>query len=205
MSFQSGFRLTPKSIAIGSDFEDANAVKIHLNRWLNEVHSDWQPIRDGLISLANHLHQTEIQLIVDTQEVDLRRLPWQEWDLLKKYYSSSEVALCTSKTQFGAIAQIHPYPEQPKPRILVVVGRSNGINTQLDLAVIKNLENRGAEVICLLEPNLKELCEALWDKKGYHIFVFTGHSGSLPDGKIGWIEVNDRESLSIEEFKDALK
>ncbi|MBW4619458.1 MAG: substrate-binding domain-containing protein [Cyanosarcina radialis HA8281-LM2] len=200
-----GFRLTPKSMAIGSNTEYANAVKIHLDRWLNEAHSDWQPIRDGLISLANHLHQTEVQLIVDTQDIDLRRLPWQEWDLLEKYYSNSEVALCTAKTQYGAIARIHPHLNYPKPRILVVVGRSNGINTQSDLEVIKNLADRGAEAICLLQPNLKELCEALWDKQGYHIFVFTGHSGSLPDGKIGWIEVNDRESLSIEEFRDALK
>jgi ABC-type phosphate transport system substrate-binding protein len=56
-----------------------------------------------------------------------------------------------------------------------------------------------------MHPNLKDLCEALWDEQGYHIFVFTGHSGSQEDGQIGWIEVNEKDSLSIEQFKDALR
>ena len=40
---------------------------------------------------------------------------------------------------------------------------------------------------------------------GYHIFVFTGHSGSNPDGTIGWIEINETERLSITEFKNAFR
>jgi ABC-type phosphate transport system substrate-binding protein len=57
----------------------------------------------------------------------------------------------------------------------------------------------------LIQPSIRKLCEALWDKEGYHIFVFTGHSGSQSDGQIGWIEVNEQDSLSVEEFKYALR
>ena len=202
-----GLRLTPKSVKIASNSEYTNAVKTHLNQWLNSGNSDWQTIRDGLISLANQLDREvdkEIQLIVDTKDIDLRRLPWQEWDLLEKYYPSSEVALSTPKNKNYKIRKILPRLDSIKARILVVVGRSNDINTQSDLEVIQQLEKHGAEVVCLMQPKLKDLCEALWDDIGYHIFIFTGHSGSREDGKIGWIEANERESLTIEEFRDAL-
>jgi hypothetical protein len=66
----------------------------------------------------------------------------------------------------------------------VAVGRSNGINTKDDLEVIQRLEELGAEVVCLMQPDLKVLCDALWDEQGYHIFVFTGHSGSREMGKL---------------------
>jgi len=205
LSPQPGFRLTPKAVTVASNTEYANAVTTRLNQWLNSAHREWQPIREGLISLANQLESGEIQFIVDTKEIHLRRLPWQEWDLLEKYYPSAEVALSTPKDRDSTITQNLPFPNGSKPRILLVVGRSNGINTQSDLEVIQQLEERGAEVICLMQPSLKDLCETLWDEQGYHIFVFTGHSGSGEDGEIGWLEINNRESLSIEEFRNALK
>lgn len=90
-------------------------------------------------------------------------------------------------------------------KILVVVGRSDGIQTQSDLAIIQKLQARGAEVTVLIQPNGRELCAALWHRQGYHIFIFTGHSGSHEDGQIGWIELNEADSLSIEEFKHAFK
>ena len=55
------------------------------------------------------------------------------------------------------------------------------INTKNDLEVIKELEQHCAEVICLMQPSREELCNALWNDQGYHIFIFTGHSGSRED------------------------
>lgn len=208
ISAKPGFRLNPKSVKIVSNSEYTSAVKTHLNQWLNSFDQQWQPIRDGLISLANQLHQEvdqEIQLIVDTQDINLRRLPWQEWDLLEKYYPTAEVALSIPKTKDSTIAKLSPYPDNLSARILVVVGRSNDINTKADIEIIQQLKEENIEVIYLMQPSLKDLCEALWDQQGYHIFIFTGHSGSREDGQIGWIDVNEQESLSIEEFKDALK
>ena len=129
-------------------------------------------------------------------------MPWQEWSLLENYSAQAEVIL---RVKGHPGENIKPPQRRRKVRILVVVGRSDGIRTQDDLKVIQRLRARGAEVVSLIQPSVRELCEALWDKRGYHIFVFTGHSGSQPDGQIGWIEVNDQDSLSIEEFKHALK
>jgi ABC-type phosphate transport system substrate-binding protein len=202
-----GFRLTPKSVLVGSNLEYVNAVKTTLNSWLNSTESKWQIIRDGLIALANQFHQEgekQIQFLLDVQEISLRRLPWQEWDLLEKYYPDTEVAFSIFKTQDLPSSQNY-FPKSKKIRILVVVGKSDGINTQSDLEIIQELSKKDAEVICLMQPNIQDLCQALWDELGYHIFVFTGHSGSQADGKIGWIELNENESLSIENFKNAIK
>ncbi len=209
-----GMRLTPKAVTIHSQSEHTLAVKDYLNQWLNSGDGRWQPIRDELIAIASgtrqsliaqQLHQSgdEIRVIIDAKDIDLRRLPWQEWSLFEQHYPHAEVALSTP-TNFDK-KQIQWLPSSSKVRILVVVGRSDGINTKDDLEVIQKLEERGAEVVCLMQPNLKNLCESLWDEQGYQIFIFTGHSGSREDGQIGWIELNNKDSLSIEQFKEALR
>ncbi|GFE71329.1 substrate-binding domain-containing protein [Chroococcus sp. FPU101] len=205
---QPGLRLSPKTLTISSPIVLVTEVKTHLNEWLNCGDREWQPIRDSLISIAHQLSQTgdeEPQIIIDANDISLLRLPWQEWDLLEQYYPAAEIALCIPKSNLSESSRIQPQPASSCPRILLVVGRSDQINTQSDLAIIEQLKEYNAEVISLIQPSRKELCEALWDEKGYHIFVFTGHSGSTSDGQIGWIEINNHESISIEEFKNALK
>jgi ABC-type phosphate transport system substrate-binding protein len=205
---QPEFRVTPKSVKIGSHSESIALLIAEINNWLNNSDSNWQILREGLISLANQFHQegiNDIPIVLDLLDIELRRLPWQEWDLFKKYYPNSEVAFSFTNSPDLAIFKESCYPKSKTIRILVVVGQSNGINTKTDLEIIQKLEKKGAEVTVLLQPNLKELCHALWSDRGYHIFVFTGHSSSREDGKIGWIEISDREKIAIEEFKNALK
>ncbi len=202
------FRIIPKSAQNISYAEYINAVKFQLDRWLNCKHPEWQLIREGLIAIANQLHREtdkEIQLIIDTEDVELRRFPWQEWDLLEKYYPDSEIAFTTAKSKQILVTKNILPRDRNRVRILLVVGRSDGINTKSDLEVVQQLEAKGAEVICLLQPNRKQLSEALWDERGYHIFIFTGHSSSREDGQIGWIEISNNDKIAIEEFKDAFK
>ncbi|MEO1430358.1 MAG: substrate-binding domain-containing protein [Cyanobacteria bacterium J06632_19] len=198
-------RLTPKNITKYSSAEYTTSVKDSLNQWLNSGDCKWLPVRDILIAIAQQLHHKneEIRVIIDAEDVKLRRLPWQEWNLFEEHYPQVEIALSAAKNTFKPTK--NALPQSSKIRVLVVVGRSDGINTQEDLEVIKELEQHGAEVVCLMKPNLKDLCEALREEQGYHIFIFTGHSGSQENGHIGWIELNDADSLSIEEFKEALK
>ncbi|MFN6534960.1 MAG: substrate-binding domain-containing protein [Nostoc sp. EkiNYC01] len=200
-----GLRLAPKTVTIYSHGEHTVAVKKYLNEWLNSSESRWRPIRDRLIAIAHQLHQSneEVTIIIDAKDIDLRRLPWQEWDLFEQHYPQVEVAFSSPKNVGKLINKV--VPKSKNIRILVAVGRSDGINTKDDLKVIQQLEENEVEVICLMQPSRKELCEALWNKQGYHIFVFTGHSGSQKDGQIGWIELNDKDSLSIQEFQEALK
>ncbi|BAY82248.1 phosphate ABC transporter periplasmic phosphate-binding protein [Calothrix parasitica NIES-267] len=200
-----GMRITPKSVTKYSSAKHTTSVKECLNQWLNCGDSRWLPVRDRLIAIAQQLHQNneEIRVIVDAKDVSLRRLPWQEWNLFEEHYPQVEIALSAAKNTYKKAS--YPLPKSSKIRVLVAVGRSDGINTKDDLEVIKELEQHGAEVVCLMQPSREELCNALWNDRGYHIFIFTGHSGSREDGQIGWIELNDTDNLSIEEFKEALK
>ena len=199
------FRVIPKSVSVSSSTESINAVRINLNLWLNNTASQWQTIRDGLIAFANQFASQELQIVVNTQQIDLCRLPWQEWDLLGQYYPQSEVAISTPTAKDLVTATPLSIVQSKKARILLVVGKSDGISTASDLEVIDRLLKKEAEIVCLLQPSLKELASALWCETGYHVFVFTGHSGSNDDGTIGWIEINDTERLTIEEFKESFK
>lgn len=198
---QVGTRLSPKpGITNRSYCEYSDELEKRLNEWLNSVDSRWQPIRDGLI--ANRaVSKEEIRVIIETDDIRLLRLPWQEWDLFTEYYPHAEIALSVPVKATSII----PPPKYSQVRILVAVGKSDGINTEFDLEVINNLKAKGAEVISLLQPKPEKLYNALRDEKGYHIFIFTGHSGSQEDGQIGWIEVNETDSLRIKDFKDAIK
>ncbi|MBD0361543.1 MAG: phosphate ABC transporter substrate-binding protein, partial [Coleofasciculus sp. C3-bin4] len=137
-------RLTPKGVTIHSNAEHTDSVKAHLNQWLNSGDRRWQPIRDGLIAIANQLHQSgdEIRVILDAKDIDLRRLPWQEWSLFEEHYPHAEVALIASRG--SEKKRIGSLPSSSKIRILVAVGRSDGINTKDDLEVIQRLEELGA-------------------------------------------------------------
>jgi ABC-type phosphate transport system substrate-binding protein len=198
-----GMRLTPKSVKHYSSAEHTLAVEDQLNQWLNSGDKNWQPIRDKLIAISQQLPASseETRVVIDVKDVDLRRLPWQEWNLFEQHYPQTEVALSAPKDK----ETIKIRPKSESIRILVVVGRSDGISTADDLKVIQELQKHGAKTVVLMQPNRQELCEALWDDQGFHIFVFTGHSGSREDGQIGWIELNDKDNLSIEDFKNALK
>jgi ABC-type phosphate transport system substrate-binding protein len=197
-----GLRITPKSITHHSTMGANVAVRNQLKNWLNSADDRWLPIRDALITISNQHQQEKIRVILDVKDPALRRLPWQEWNVFEEHYPNAEVALTFTKTPVNPKLT---FPETEKIRILLTVGRSDGIETNLDVEVIQKLESYCAEVTYLMQPSLQALCDALWDEQGYHIFVFTGHSGSDATGQIGWLEINETESLSIEQFKHAMK
>lgn len=200
-----GTRIVAESVTRYSSVEHTAVVSKYLNQWLNSGDPRWQPIRDKLIGIAQKLESRdeEVCVLIDANDINLRRLPWQEWDIFEKYYPQVEIALSLPNNSEKTIIKI--LPQSREIRILVVVGRNNGINTKDDLEIVQSLENHGAKVICLMQPSPKELCETLWNEKGYHIFIFTGHSGSQDSGSIGWIELDNEHSLSIDRFKEALK
>jgi|GEM_PF-229272 len=192
-----------KKITQHSASEERNSVRNILNQWLNEGGENWLPVRDELNAIAGKLtnSKSEISFFLDVENDNkLSRIPWQEWSLLEQKYSQAELAI-----RIKGSDKIKPIPQYEQVRILVVVGQSKGIDTQADLKVIQNLEKKGAEVVILNQPSIDELSQALWLEKGYHIFVYTGHSSSDATGKIGSIELNEQQSLSIDGLKYAFQ
>lgn len=201
-------RINPKKSLTDSEareitFQQKESVIKSLNEWLNCQDSSWQPIRDELIAVLSHLQKTgqEARLFLDTEHPQLRRLPWQEWDLFKHRFPQAEVSvrLQTSRTK------IQPIRQDAQVKVLAVIGKSDGINTQFYEEVIKALEKKNAQVTVLKQPNREELSQALREEKGYHLFVFSGHSSSHPNGTIGWLELKDQDAITIEEFKSSFR
>ncbi|NET15927.1 MAG: CHAT domain-containing protein [Okeania sp. SIO1H6] len=195
-------RISPKRTIYYSSLEQRKLIKTYINEWLDSDERRWRPIREELISVFSSLENygSEIGVFLDVKNPKLRRLPWQEWSLLTSRFPQAEIAMrARGKGEFK------PYPSCSKIRVLLVVGKSAGINTNLDIEIVQKLQEKGAEVICLKQPSREKFANTLREESGFHIFIFSGHSRSEEDGTIGWISLNDSDELSIDEFKNSLR
>lgn len=183
----------------------SESLRKQLNLWLAFPDEHWREIREELIRLSSRIN--EPRLLIDLGQNDLlKRLPWQDWNLLVQNYPEVDAALRAFSP--GHLGTQLVYPQAAKIRILVVVGDSTGIRTEQDLEAIKTWEREyptKVEIIELLQPTTKELQTALDDAQGYHIFVYVGHSRSSDDGQVGWLSLNATDELSILNFRLALR
>ena len=172
-----------------------NAAKLlsdRLNCWLNS--EPFRPIREKLLEQLNPADT--VRLIIQTEDNWLRRLPWHLWDLGDRY-PKAEIAL--SAPVYQQVTQLAA--PTTKVRILAILGNSAGINTQTDRVLLQQLPD--AEITFLVEPQLPELSEQLWDQS-WDILFFAGHSSSQANGKTGRIYINQTDSLTIEQLKYAV-
>ncbi|MFW6296416.1 MAG: CHAT domain-containing protein, partial [Halothece sp.] len=181
------------NVSIDDVYRSSQALNKEINLWLNS--EPFRPIRDELLKKLNQ--SEEIQLIIETEDHQLRRLPWHLWDFFS-FYPKAQVAISTSI--YERITSISK--SNPKVRILAILGDSNGIDIQADRRLLENLPN--AETKFLVEPSRRELDEWFWSDKGWDILFFAGHSSSQTNTKTGIIYLNKIENLTINQLKNAL-
>lgn len=166
------------------------------NSWLNAATSDWQKIRDRL---QQSLSQSdEILVIVQTNDIQVRQLPWHSWDLFSQRYSKAEVVLSTPEYQSPVESAV---PLFGQVKVLAILGDSSGIDVQQDRTVLEQLPN--AATTFLVEPQRQQLNNQLWEQQ-WDILFFAGHSSSQADGSSGQIYINQTDSLSLTQLKNAL-
>jgi uncharacterized protein YjbI with pentapeptide repeats len=170
-------------------------VEKSLNAWLNS--EEFIPLEK---KLRQYLNSTdEIRVILQTEDILVRRLPWHLWSFFADY----------RKAEFGLslpVASdrvIKNYLPRNQVRILAILGHSEGINVNEDRQILENLPE--AEITFLVEPTRQEFDEHLWDERGWDILCFSGHSRSENDGKTGVININPKDDLTLEQLKNALK
>ncbi|HAJ62849.1 MAG TPA: hypothetical protein DCP31_29465 [Cyanobacteria bacterium UBA8543] len=177
------------------DIEDlAEELEEQLNKWLNS--KSFRPI-DKLLR-EKFMHSDEMLLIIQSENLEVRQIPWHLWDFLKSY-RKAQFALCSPF--YRRIEK--PSPQRAKLRILAVLGNSVGINVDADRKILEDLQE--AETVFLVEPTRQEFDKQLWNEQGWDIFCFSGHSSSQWDGKNGWIEINKTEQLAIDQLENALR
>lgn len=171
----------------------AQLLRDATNAWLHS--ESFRCIRDKF--LEQLIPSEQIRVLIQTEDIGLRRLPWHLWDLSDRY-PKAEIALS---------APVYEYVKQPssptgKVRILAILGNSAGINTQADRMLLEQLPD--AEISFLVEPQPQELTDHLW-KQGWDILFFAGHSSSQANGETGRIYINQTDSLTIDQLKYAVK
>lgn len=118
------------------------------------------PIREILLQ---KLHESEeIRLLVQTEDSDLRRLPWNLFfERFLESYRQAEVALSLPEYERSE----KPAPVRERVRILAVLGNSAGINIEEERQLLETLPD--AETVFLASPARRELDAQLWDDRGW--------------------------------------
>ncbi len=161
-----------------------------INRWLRS--ESFHRIREKWLEKLSP--DDEVRVLIRTENLQLRQLPWYCWDLLE-LYPLAEVAL--------SALDIESPPQKPIPRhkvrILAILGNSEGIDVEKDRQLLENLPD--AETTFLVEPQRQKLNDLLGDQP-WDILFFAGHSQT--EGDKGRIYINQTDSLTIDEVRFAL-
>jgi hypothetical protein len=169
----------------------AEKLQLRFNEWLQTV--SFRTIRETLL---RELQGSEpIQMMVQSDDTLIFKLPWQQWDLLEKY--------CFLEIGFSSLNYEYLLPVPPSRnlplKILAVLGHAAGIDVEQDQLMLAQLPR--ADVKFLVEPNRRDLSAALWDQ-GWDILFFAGHSDTEADR--GYIYLNPTDRLTLGELKATL-
>lgn len=142
----------------------------------------------------------QIRVIIEINEVLLRRLPWHCWNFFKDY-PRAEMAL--SRPEYKRTQIQLKYPKK-QVRILAILGNSFGIDLEAEAQLLKNLKD--AEVAFIVKPEREEFNRQLLNPAGWDILFFAGHSQT--EGETGRIYINENNtnnSITIAELETTLK
>ena len=182
------------NVSIHNFDEVCQQLRDNLNQWLK--FESFQNIERQLRTLL--ARDDEIRIIIETNIAILHSLPWHLWDFFDDY-PKAELGLSNDEY---ASPQVFRKNSTGKVKILAVLGNGDGLNLDKDASFLENLTD--TQTTFLVEPSRKELDEQLWNRD-WDILFFAGHSATLADGEIGEIYINETESLTISQFKNALK
>lgn len=175
----------------------AQILRARLNTWFRA--EEFRPVREKWLERLKA--EEEIRFIVQTENSQLRRLPWNLLDLLERY-PRTEIALSAPNYEQPDRSHLAKANTSPHVKILAILGHSEGIDTQADRQLLEQLPQ--AQVQFLVEPDRKTLTDTLWSQP-WDILFFAGHSASQQDGSRGCIYLNPTDSLTISELKYALR
>jgi CHASE2 domain-containing sensor protein len=137
-----------------------------------------------------------IKFILQAEDEQIRKLPWHTWNFFQDY---SQAELGLSGIEFKPINKVKNSIK--KVRILAILGDSKGIDINIDQKILEHLPN--AKTVFLVEPNLQQLNEQLWNEQGWDILFFAGHSKS--DAVTAHLCINSHTNVTITQLKNALK
>ena len=179
--------------------EDCDRVSLQLlssfDEWLND--DSFRPLKDKFLAKLNYDY--EIRILIQTENIQLRCLPWHLVNWLEPY-TKAEIAISSTNYEKETASVT---TSRTKVRVLAIIGNSKGIDTEKDRHLLEQLPH--SAITLLVEPTRQEVTEQLWHPEGWDILFFAGHSNSNHNKKTGCIYLNQQDSLTVKELKYALK
>jgi CHAT domain len=194
--------------------ELTSSLKVELNKWLDcdgwvDEYGQLDPrVNVVLRNFRQRItDRDEVQIIVQTEDLRLRQLPWQEWNMLAEY-TDRGVEVAIAATNFRRLSQKQTPQINATVRILVVFGDET-LGLEEEGNFLENLKLHGGELHVLQQPTRLELEQSLQDPQGWHIFFFAGHSESDANKRVGRFQINpadgDRGFVEIAELRGLLR
>ncbi len=177
-------------------------LRDRVREWLNS--RDFRPIREKVLEQLSPTDTARV--LLQTSDPFLQRIPWYELEFFQRY-RNAEVGICPAAYQ----QVYYSGSRSEKVRILAVLGDSTGIDTEIDRALLESLA--GADIHFLDSPSCQTFTQALWDKQGWDILFFAGHSNSSRYFQSsdqdslecsGELWLNPTEKLTISQLRHAL-
>ena len=141
-----------------------------------------------------------IQVILETQNDTIQRLPWHCWNFCK----DQEIGLSLRE-------YIDPkYKSRKNIRILAIIGNVEGINAREERNQLEKIENlKKAKVNFVINPDLEQLKNKLSDNRGWDILFFAGHSkteftktkNNETKSQRGIFQINHNKYIGIKDLK----
>ncbi|MEL7039425.1 MAG: CHASE2 domain-containing protein [Cyanobacteria bacterium J06592_8] len=170
--------------------ESAKRLCDRLINWLNSP--EFRPIDQQLREAITPYEM--IRFLIRTEDNKLYKLPWEEWDLIKRH-SKTEVVFGSRKRHTPGKLTDSVLRENVK--ILAILGHSEGIDIEKDKQQLENLRSI-ANVVFLVEPKRQQISDKLWEQP-WDIIFFAGHSETRED--TGRIYLNSQgEYLEVDEI-----
>jgi hypothetical protein len=121
---------------------------IAMNQWLRSP--QFMQIWETLLTSLDP--STPIRFVIQALDIQIKRLPWNQWDLLERYL---HVEITISKPCFNTIqSQKKSKSKNNKVNILAILGNNDNIDINQDKIAIQKI--KGAEPHFLVKPNRSE-------------------------------------------------
>jgi branched-chain amino acid transport system substrate-binding protein len=170
----------------------ADRFEEEFNKWLDRSLLD--EIKEELLQTVSR--EESAKFVIQTNNRELQKLPWELWRFLRRRYRHPEVALSSRRTPERGVLSL-------PVKILVILGSDDHIDIQTDWNLLKETLKR-AKLTLLKQPESKILREALMNQS-WDIVFFAGHSSTEPGGNDATISINKEDSLSPQQLRIALE
>ena len=147
--------------------------------------------------------QQPIQVIFETEDEQVKRLPLDNWQFFHNYPQAQlSLSLLTYNRIYPVISN------RKKIRFLLILGNSTEIDVpefKRQLDKIQSKEQQ-AEIVLLPQPSKKEFFDTLYNEEGWDIVIFAGHGKT--ENKQGIININEEKennTITMLELKNSLE